>query len=246
MKALHKLYKSNELLFTIIWIVAYIVLMSIGDNLSSLIGIEKVITIIIALVLSITLFLFMKCNSLLDYYGLHKSSIPSKKLLFYIPCLIMLSINVIFGLTLKYTILESILYIITMLCVGFLEEVIFRGLLFNYMKKTNLTSAIIVSSITFGIGHIVNLINGSGADLIPNLLQVLYATSAGFMFVMLYYKTDSLIICILSHGLFNALSAFSVAPSSLDMIIISSVALIIITGSYALFLLFTNRKKEDL
>lgn len=80
MKALHKLYKSNELLFTIIWIVAYVALMSIGDNLSSLIGIEKVITIIIALVLSITLFLFMKCNSLLDYYGLHKSSIPSKKL----------------------------------------------------------------------------------------------------------------------------------------------------------------------
>ena len=95
-----------------------------------------------------------------------------------------------------------------MLCVGFLEELIFRGLLFNAMLKNGKNSAIIVSSVTFGVGHIINLINGSGAELLPNLLQVVYAIAVGFMFMMIYYRTKSLLPCIITHGVFNALSAF--------------------------------------
>ena len=35
---------------------------------------------------------------------------------------------------------------------------------------------------------IINLLNGSGKDLIPNLLQLLYAPAAGFMFVIAVCK----------------------------------------------------------
>ena len=52
-----------------------------------------------------------------------------------------------------------------MLCVGFWEEVIFRGLLFQAIAKDNIKSAVIISCVTFGIGHIINLFNGSGMDL---------------------------------------------------------------------------------
>jgi hypothetical protein len=38
-----------------------------------------------------------------------------------------------------------------------IEEVIFRGFLFKALQKDKLSVAIIVSSVTFGFGHIVNL-----------------------------------------------------------------------------------------
>ena len=125
----------------------------------------------------------------------------------------------------------------------FLEEVIFRGLLFNAMREENVKAAVIVSSVTFGIGHIINLVNGSGAELIPNLLQVVYATSAGFLFVMMYCKTESLIGCILIHGIFNALSVIANESAiTLEMRILSCILLTVITGSYAAYIAFTMKK----
>ena len=76
------------------------------------------------------------------------------------------------------------------------------------MEKDNIKSAIIVSSITFGIGHIVNLFNG--ADFIPTLVQMCYAISLGYLFVIIFYKSKSLVPCIIAHILINSLSIFNV------------------------------------
>ena len=166
-------------------------------------------------------------------------------MLYYIPLWIMLTVNFWYGVTFNYGALETVLYILSMLCVGFLEEIIFRGLLFEAMRKDSIKAAIIVSSITFGIGHIINLINGSGAELLPNLLQVIYATAAGFMFVMIYYKSKSLLICIATHGIFNALSAFAnEANATQTMRIVTAICLTVITGSYAAYLAWTLKKAE--
>ena len=128
------------------------------------------------------------------------------------------------------------LYVLCMLCVGFLEEIIFRGLLFLAMYKDTPRAAIAVSSITFGIGHIINLINGSGADLLSNLLQVAYASAAGFMFVMIFVRSESLLACIVAHGVFNALSAFCPDPDTVAVEILSALALILVSGAYGLWL----------
>jgi membrane protease YdiL (CAAX protease family) len=133
-----------------------------------------------------------------------------------------------------------------MFCVGFLEELIFRGLLFQAMAKDGVRSAIIVSSVTFGIGHIVNLINGSGAELLPNLLQVLYAVAIGFAFVMIYCKTRSLIPCIIVHSVFNGLSAFAnEAVITTQREIISGILLAVIAGGYALYLALAVKEKIE-
>ena len=92
--------------------------------------------------------------------------------------------------------------------IGFIEEVIFRGFLFKMMSKDNVKLAIVVSSITFGIGHIVNLFNG--ADLVPTLMQIGYATAIGYLFVVIFHKSKSLVPCIIAHSLNNALSIFNV------------------------------------
>lgn len=42
---MNKLYAKNELSFSLIWIALYVVLFSVADNLSELIGMSKIITV---------------------------------------------------------------------------------------------------------------------------------------------------------------------------------------------------------
>ena len=170
MKILKSLYEKSKIWFAVSWIIAYCLLMSLGDGFSSMLGVEKSVTLVIGLSLSLLLLWFLKANGLFEEYGLCRPIATARSMLFYIPILLMLTANFWHGATLNYSIMEIMLYILAMLCVGFLEEIIFRGLLFNAMKQDNMRLAVIVSSLTFGIGHIINLVNGSGAELIPNLL----------------------------------------------------------------------------
>ena len=107
---------------------------------------------------------------------------------------------------------------------------LFRGFLFKMMERDNVKSAIIVSSITFGMGHIVNLLNG--AEFVSTLLQVCYAIAIGFMLVMIFYKSKSIIPCILFHAIFNSLSIFATGESN----IISSIVLIAMCLGYAFYI----------
>ena len=90
-----------------------------------------------------------------------------------------------------------------MLCVGFVEEVIFRGFLFKAIARDNETLAIIISSVTFGLGHLLNLVNGSGAELVEDLFQVTGAIVIGFLFVILFDRGGSLLPCIITHAVIN-------------------------------------------
>lgn len=242
---LKRLYDKSRIWFSVTWIIAYCVLLSLGDSLSGLIGVEKSLTLPIGILLSVVLLLFFKKNRLFEEYGICRSRVSARSMLWYLPLLLMLSANLWHGVTLNLDLSEAVLYMLSMLCVGFLEEVIFRGLLFNAMRKDGIKAAIIVSSVTFGIGHIINLVNGSGAELIPNLLQVVYATSAGFMFVMIYYRTGSLISCILAHGIFNALSIFANEGSAgITERVVSAILLALITSSYALYIILSMKKQN--
>ncbi len=209
-------------------------------------GIEKSVTLAVGLLLSAALLLFLKKHALFEAHGLCPSKVSARSMLFYLPVLLMLTANLWYGVTVNYGAVETVLYILSMFSVGFLEEVIFRGLLFNAMRKDSLKAAVIVSSVTFGIGHIVNLINGSGAELLPNLLQIVYATAAGFMFVMMYLKTDSLIGCIAAHGLFNAISVFADESNvTTEMRILTCASLTVITGAYAAYLAWTMKGRKN-
>lgn len=241
---LKKLYDKSKITFAVIWIVAYCVLLSAADSLSLMLGVEKSVTFAVALALSVILLAFLKKNNLFKKYGLCRPEVSARSMLYYLPILIMLTTNLWYGFTLNYSILETVLYILSMLCVGFLEEIIFRGLLFEAMRKDNVKLAIVVSSVTFGIGHIINLINGSGAELTQNLLQVIYATAAGFMFVMIYYKTKSLIWCIAAHGVFNALGAFANETAASSKVqIFTAILLTVITGGYAVYIALALKSK---
>ena len=232
-----KLYEKNELAFAIVWIVVYCVLQSLANPLNKIIGIEYAASALFCVLQTIILFAFIRKNKLQQRYGLCKSPVPARRFLYYIPLVLLAAGNLWNGVALRYSPAETACRILCMLCVGFLEELIFRGFLFVSMAKDNIRSAIIISSVTFGIGHIINLFNGSGMDLVNNLCQIVFAIAVGFLLVTIFYRGGSLLPCILVHSAINTLSTFSNdinVPMERQLAQIS--IMILITVAYTLIL----------
>ena len=199
-----KIYDKDEVNFALIWIGIYVVLSSVAENLSAAIGIEKVVTAPLNVALAIFLFTWVKKYHLEEKHGLCKYHGNAKQYLYFIPLVLLATTNLWGGVRLNFSIMETILYVVSMMCVGFLEEMIFRGFLFTAMCKGNVKIAILVSSLTFGAGHIVNLLNGRAV--FETFAQVCYATAIGFAFTIMFYKGKSIWPCIVTHSVINSLS----------------------------------------
>ena len=228
--------KNKELDMTIVFIVIYVVGMSLGDNLSRMIGVEKIITVIVSILITIFLFLYIKRKDLMEKYGLKRVEGKSREYLYFIPLILISSVNIWFGVKMNMPIMGSIFYAFTMIFAGMIEEILFRGMLYKEMAESNEKSAMIVSSLLFGVGHIVNLFNGSGAELVANMCQVVYAISVGFMFVVLFKTCGSIIPCIITHSLLNALSTFNNEEMANRFIIPVSLFMVVVSVLYSIYL----------
>ena len=238
-----KLYEKNELAFAIVWIVVYCALQSLANPLNKMIGIEYSASAAFCILQLVVLFAFICKNNLRKRYGLCKSSVPAQRFLYYVPLVILALGNLSNGVALNYSPAETALRVVCMLCVGFLEEVIFRGLLFKAIAKDNIKSAVVISSVTFGIGHIINLFNGSGMNLLNNLCQIVFAIAVGFLLVTIFYRGGSLIPCIIVHSAINTLGIFANDTSlTTEMHLLHLAALIVITVAYTLILTRTLPK----
>ena len=239
-----KLYKKSEITFAILWIAAYVVLSSMADQLSEGLGIVKSITAVLHIIMSLILFFWIRKNDLSIKYGLCWPRIPAKRFLYYLPLIIIASTAFWSGIKLQLGFPDALMFIISMCCVGFLEEVILRGLLFRAMEKDNLRTAVMVSALTFGLGHIVNLFNGSGKDLTSNINQIIFAVMVGFVLVLIFYYGKSLIPCILFHSANNALKVFSAegVMNPQTELMLNIVLIIVVLGGYALYLVRTFSK----
>lgn len=63
-----------------------------------------------------------------------------------------------FGVFLHYSISQQIIAVITMVFAVYVEEIIFRGLLYRAIEKDSVKQAMVISAVTFGAGQIVNLL----------------------------------------------------------------------------------------
>lgn len=229
-----KLYQKDEIWFAVIWIILYVVGFSMGDAVSEMLGVPKLLTCLVGLAMAVILFRFVKRNGLMDYYGLCSPKGDRKQVLLYIPLIGISSVNLWNGIAVQASPVEIFTHIFSMAMVAFLEELIFRGLLFNGMRKGNLTAAVIVSSLTFGMGHIVNLL--AGAAVLDTLLQLVYASAIGFCFTALFVTTGSIIPCILSHAAVNCMSIFAIESGPEGKIITAVIQTVLGTG-YGIWLL---------
>ena len=225
---MNKIFEKHETLFCMLLIIIYIVVNSVCvQNFGYTSGVSAVVNTIFSACL-VGLVLSLKKSS---YYGFTKVR-NAKKYLYFIPLAVIISVNLWNGVNINHSAREILFHILTMINIGFIEELIFRGFLFRMMEKNDVKSAIIVSALTFGIGHIVNLLNG--AALIPTLMQICYAAAIGYLFVIIFHKSKSLLPCIITHCLVNSLSVFNV-ENNLSLYI-APVFLTVIPLAYAIYI----------
>lgn len=250
-----KLFYKNEVAFALVWIGLYLVVMNIAlqvcggfDDLESKTVPQLLIPVVCIFALSAFATIWIVRNGLAEHFGLCKFKGNAKAFLWFIPLIVMSCTNLKNGLAPGGQLVLSVLMAVNMAAAGYMEEILFRGFLFRAMAKNNVKTAIIVSAVTFGAGHIVNLVNTS--DVLGVLLQVCYAMVIGFLYTLIVWKGGSLLPCILSHIFVNASSVFapeygpftrligSVFGQATDALVqtCSAVFVILISGGYSLWL----------
>ncbi len=229
-----QLLEKNETLLSIALIALYIVINSFCLNNFGATDIRSAMAnTVFSLVLLLLIFILNRRK----YYGLNGVE-NIRPYLYFVPLVLIASVNLWGGIHVNNTPAEIIWYIVNMLNIGFIEEIIFRGFLFKMMAKDNVRLAISVSAITFGIGHIVNLF--MGADIFATIVQILYAVSIGYLFVIIFFKSGSLVPCIITHSVMNALSIFK--SDNRILFYITSAFLII---APVIYLMYINKKIEE-
>lgn len=248
-----KLYEKNEVSFSLVWIGLYVVVMNIAmqfcggfDNLAEKTVTQVLVPALCVTVLAIAATLWILQNNLCDKYGLCSFNGSKKNFLWFIPLIVLSCTNLKNGLGLNAPLAVILLMTVNLSMAGYVEEIIFRGFLFRAMAKDNLKSAVIVSAVTFGVGHIVNLANT--ADTAGVLLQVCYAIAIGFLYTAIIYKGGSLWPCIISHMFVNGSSLYALQEGPFTrltemlfgtagaMEAFSAALIILLSGGYALWL----------
>ncbi len=227
-----KRYDKSEITFAIIWIVIYTVGMG---TLKSSFGLDSLWQMLGLIVISAAMFLFVKRNGLMEKYGLAGWAKNSKAMLWFIPLWLFSCLNLFSGFSPDYPMPGLIYAAVSMAIIGFVEELIFRGFLFKAMLKGgNVKAAVIVSSVTFGLGHILNLFTGQ--DLIETLNQVVFAVAVGFVFTLVFYKSGSLLPGILAHSFIDVSSVFASDEGSQLLNMILHIVIVVVSVAYCLYL----------
>ena len=202
---MRKFYETKPVLFAILWIAVYVVGIGTlrgkyGDgSVQMLLGLVAVCT---ALLLVIRLLGIEKA------LGMTRWLQNGRALLWLLPMWVLSTGNLWGGAGLRYDGITTVMAVLSFLLVGVAEEIVFRGFLFNGMRRTgSLTAAVVVSAVTFGMGHMVNLLTGHATG--ETLVQMVFAVAWGFLFTFAYLKGGSLLPCIAIHGLIDAFSVFA-------------------------------------
>lgn len=238
-----KLYEKNELLFAIVSIIIYVIVMG---TLRGNFGDESPVCTIGLTAIAALLTAFILGNGLKDKYGLKKPA-NTKAFLYFVPFALLCTVNFWFGFRTHYSPARQIIAVINMALVGFTEELIFRGLLFRAIAKENVKEAIVISAVTFGAGHIVNLLTGHGST--ETALQIVYAVAIGLSFVLAFYKGGSLIPCIVTHGIINIGSVFSndLLPANTARLYdyCGTAFIILVAGFYSVYLVKVKSLRSE-
>ena len=199
--------KRNGVLAVILFIV-YLSQNILRNILVNMLAINELVATLITVMFfgALAIFLVKKDN----YF---KVRYTSKTCITYIiiVTLILSVINLFpFDLSIGITTLSVFL---TMLFVGLMEELIFRGCIYKICaEKWGALKAVVFSSVLFGFIHIINILQD---DMVMVVLQIIYATCIGVVYAMVMYKEQGIILCILAHAIINIAGNLGTIP--LDM-----------------------------
>lgn len=184
---------------------------------------------------AIILTLFMKKRTL-THFGFQKGKIASINWLFIF--VIILIQPVVFGLQSRLSFKLVALMLLQMILVGYVEEVLFRGIFYYYLKSKGTMTYLLFSSIVFGLLHFASSLNPD-TPIILVILQVINALLLGLVFAVLYLNSKTIYLSMIFHILFNLLAVIS-NPGSVKQNLVAVTLLII---SYLIYLLTQKNKR---
>jgi len=228
---------------SVIFIAIYVVLANAGAMLTERIGTAFSGQIFFLFGFSVFMLTYIKKRELMNTVGLAKVGFTEiKRCLFYIPLVLIALANGAFFFDSTNNIQEIVLTVIFMLFVAFLEELLVRGLLFKSIEESQSTkAAVLISGAAFGLGHIINLLNGYTG--VQQIIQIVLAFAIGIVLALLFVRTKSIVPGIVFHFVFNIASALSIQVEPLyDYIAVGIILLIAL--AYMVYLINVKVKKE--
>ena len=93
---------------------------------------------------------------------------------------------------------DTVITVVYAICLGpVLEELVFRGVVFSFLEKSNIKPVwtILITAVLFGFVHM-------------NIVQGLYAAALGIFLGFMRYKYRSLLITIVAHIVLNATGTY--------------------------------------
>ncbi len=229
-----KIQETKPIWHAVIWIIIYVGIINVAGIIGESTKIGDIATSILLIVLSLILLVYLKVNKSFEFYGFKKLKKEDlKRTLFYIPLVLFAFIQYIKGINYELGVTQIVNGCILMICVGFIEELIFRGFLYQgILKKSGVKRAIIISGITFGFGHIVNLLSGYSTQ--DQIIQILGAVVIGIVLAYCVAITKSIIPGIIFHILFNISGTITNINMNLEIYVL--VAIIAIGAIYSIYL----------
>lgn len=162
-------------------------------------------------------------------------NIPSTNWIYYLPLVLVLGINCMNGF--KSASGSTWLYFIGFtLLVGFVEETIYRGLILRTLLAKGVTTAVVTSSILFGVTHILNAL--SGQSLFDTIVQIVYALLVGLVLALLIIMNNNILPLITFHFIHNLIQFMS--PS--DSVWYGTLVVIAVLALQAIWLILTLRR----
>jgi membrane protease YdiL (CAAX protease family) len=219
------------------WILVYIVVFNVGESISGSFGQSNSATAPLLMLLGIGLLLGLRARNRLAYYGLRaprRTDFGST--LYFLPLLVMALLQFSKGMGHRFDAVDVLLIVAVMVAVGFLEELLFRGFLYQAVRaKGGVTRAVAVSGITFGLGHILNLARGYTG--VEQVAQIIVAIAVGIVLALLVAVTGTIVPGVLFHILYNISGSLSAASMETEKYLAA-----VVVASCVLYSLFLVRR----
>ena len=226
-----RLYDRAEPVFVVFWIAAYCAIVlpiraQMGD------GSFGTPIALAVLYLGILKFVFEN-DGVPKKYGLTVRPKLGKRYGYGLPMLMLATGSLWGGVQTSERGWALVCALLTMVMIGFLEELIFRGFLFTMLRNSaGVLPAIIVSSIAFSAEPLANLLTGSVTA--SEIAQMAIAVAWGFLLTMTFYKSGSIWAGVILHALIGILSKFSVQTPT--MLYAYAGAAIVVAAGYGYWL----------
>ena len=161
-------------------------------------------------------------------------------LLLYLPALAVLLGNLTFGIYIQ-NLPDLVNYFLLACASGFVEELVFRGLMLRAFLPRGEWTAVLVTAFFFGMAHAANALAGS--NLLYVVVQIAYALAIGFGFAAMRLAGGMLWPLMIAHALGNFMAFINTDSGQITggevtaQVWIISLVYIVLFSGYGLYLM---------